>query len=326
MTDLKVAFIGAGGLANAAHYPSVSQFRDVAIVGVCDLNEARRKETAAKFGIPQTFADYRQMLDQTRPDAVYAIMPPHHVFEIAMDVLEAGIPLFVEKPPAVCTDQARALALKAQQRKVVTAVGFQRRFHPLAVTCWDKVRAHGRIHQVVAAFYKNTAPVEHLPYYRGAIDILRCDAIHAVDALRYYCGLSPVRAVASEVRQLDCTYAVSFNAVVHFENDTVGILLANWRTGRRFLKLEFHGFGACAFLDADADGAVWLDNKNEPAWQASHTAAAGSDQSHVHQGFQAESRAFLDAVRAGRPPHHSLHDAVLSMELADRIYATAINR
>lgn len=326
MSDLKVAFIGAGGLANQAHYPSVAGLSDAAIVAICDLDEQRRQETARKFGVERTFGDYRQMLDTVRPDAVYALMPPHHLFDVAMDVLDAGVPLFVEKPPAVSTPQAHELGRRAEQQGVVTAVGFQRRYHPLAVACCEKVSAHGPIHQVVSSFYKNLAPAEVHPYYRGAIDILRSDAIHAVDSLRYFTGLSPVKAVASEVRDLDCKYAVSFNAIIHFENDVVGVLLANWRTGRRMLKMEFHGRGACAMMDADGDGAVWADNNEQPLWAATHREAAGTDAWHVHQGFEAESRAFLDGVRSGRQVHNSLPDAALTMALADRIYSCAINR
>ena len=42
-------------------------------------------------------------------------------------------------------------------------------------------------------------------------------------------GLAEVKKVASEIRTLDCWYPVSFNSLIYFENDVVGILQANWR-------------------------------------------------------------------------------------------------
>ncbi|MAE66513.1 MAG: hypothetical protein CMJ18_19770 [Phycisphaeraceae bacterium] len=324
MNHVNVAFIGAGGLANAMHYPSLASFEDVEIVGICDLDETRRTETAKKFSVDRTFADYREMLEQTRPDAVYALMPPYHLFDIAMNVIEGGFPVFVEKPPAVTTDQARALGRRAEQMNVVTGVGFQRRYQPMMRRCYERTTQDGPVHQVVGSFYKHQEPADPHPYYRGAIDILRCDAIHVVDAVRYFCGSAPVRSVASEVRNLDAHYPVTFNALVHFENDAVGVMLLNWRSGRRFLNLEFHAKGACGFASIDGSASVWEKGDEEPVLQEQFNQE--SDEEYINQGFLAENRAFIDAVKSGEPPHNSISDAVISMDLADRIYASMINK
>ena len=325
MEKAKIALIGAGGMANRMHYPSLASFDDVTIVGLCDVDQQRLAATAQRFSIADTYTDYRAMLDRTRPDAVYVLMPPHHLFDLAMNVLERGHAMFIEKPPGVSTQQARAMAQRATLNRLVTSVGFQRRYQPLVRKCWELVKAKGRIHQVVSCFYKNSSPGDTHPYYGGAIDVLRCDAIHAVDALRYYAQLAEVKSVASEVRRLDASYAVSFNAIVHFANDVVGVLLTNWRSGRRCCKFEFHGYGAMAMAEIDGQGRVWVDNAQDPCFTASADEAADSDEEHISQGFWAENRAFVDAVKLGQPPHNCLEDAVKTMELADLIYEKAIN-
>jgi len=323
---IRVAVIGAGNLANKMHYPSLASFEDVEIVGISELDDKRLNETADKYSVAGRFQNYREMLEQTKPDAVYALMPPYHLFDVAMDVMAGGFNLFVEKPPAVTTLQTVAMARLAESKGLITAVGFQRRYHPMVHACWDKVRAKGQINQVVSCFYKNQAPQEIYPYYRGAIDILHCDAIHAVDSLRYYSGLAEVKEVASEVRTLDAWYDVSFNSLVHFENDAVGVLLANWRTGRRIFRLEFHSAGATAFAEVDGDGNVWEDNERQPSFSAQFADFAGSALDYVNQGFQAESRAFIDAVKTHQQVHNNLQDAVKTMQLADMILENAINR
>ncbi len=326
MSKVKIALIGAGSMANAFHYPSVTSFSDVEIVGLCDMDTSKLESTAKKFNISQRFTNYREMLDKTKPDGVYALMPPYVLFDVAMDILDRGHHMFIEKPPAVTTFQTQCLAKRAVDRKVITAVGFQRRYHPMVNACWEEVKKQGPIQQVVSCFYKNSSPSEVYPYYRGAIDILHCDAIHAVDALRYYCGLSEVKSVASEIRNLGGWYAVSFNALVHFENDAIGILLANWRTGRRFFKFEFHSCGASAYADIDAEGKVYKDNGNDPVLSTDLVKVAGTDQGNVTQGFYAESRAFIDAIKSGKQLHNNLSDAVKSMELCDLIFQNAINK
>ena len=53
---------------------------------------------------------------------------------------------------------------------------------------------------------------------------------------------------------------------------------------------------------------------------------AGSDQLHIVQGFYAQSRAFIDAVKSGKQLHNNLRDSVKSMQLVDLIYQNAINK
>jgi len=63
--------------------------------------------------------------------------------------------------------------------------GFQRRYIPLITVLREKLAARGPLHTVVVSFVKCSYPMGG--YYDGAIDILSCDAIHAVDTLRDLC-------------------------------------------------------------------------------------------------------------------------------------------
>ena len=321
--DVKVALIGAGAMANQAHYPSLAEFDDVEMVALCDLMPEKLKSTADRFGIRNTFTDYHRMLDETKPDAVYALMPPHHLFDVAMDVIQSGRHLFIEKPPGVTTFQTACLAKAAQDNNVITGVGFQRRYHPLFVRCHEETRKYGAPHQVVASFYKNMAPQETHPYFRGAIDILTADVIHCVDALRFFCG-GEVKSVASDIRKIDCWYEICFNAIVAFENGCTGILMTNWRTGGRRLTMEMHSPGCSAFANADESGEVFADEQPQPVLSLTHTEAAESDAFHVHQGFRAQARAFIDGVKSQREVHNSLSDSVKTMKLVDMIHSRTI--
>src|SRR4051812_36365583 len=102
MTNLenkvRVAIIGAGRMANNVHYPSLASFDDVEIVGICDLFPGPLNETADKYGIANRYSDYRLMVEEMKPDAVYAIGQPHIMYDIWMWCLERGVNLYIEKP------------------------------------------------------------------------------------------------------------------------------------------------------------------------------------------------------------------------------------
>ena len=131
MAKIDVALIGAGGMANSVHYPSLVDFEDVNLVGLCDLVESRCHETANRFGIENRYTNYQKMINDTSPTAVYVLMPPQDLFVPVIDCLQRGIHVFVEKPLGLTTYQAREMAQLAEKNSCLTMVGFNRRFIPL---------------------------------------------------------------------------------------------------------------------------------------------------------------------------------------------------
>ena len=45
-SKIRIAMVGAGGMANGVHYPSLASFDDVEIAAICDLNKERLNTTA----------------------------------------------------------------------------------------------------------------------------------------------------------------------------------------------------------------------------------------------------------------------------------------
>ena len=315
---VRVALIGAGGMANGVHYPSLAEFDDVEMVGLCDLVGEKLSKTADRFGIEARYTEYRQMLEETQPDAVYILMPPHHLYDLVIDCLERGLNVFIEKPPGITTHQMHWMAEFAAKNGVIGMVGFNRRYIPLVNACRDRVLAHSRpMHQVVSTFYKWTDAEMH-PYYRGAVDILTSDAVHAVDTIRYLAGGEVVK-VASSVRSLGMKYEVSFNALVEFDNGCLGVLLSNWRSGARVHQFEMHAAGIAALCHPNYDAAIHADGE-EFVERLDSKEVAGSDEYHKFYGFYDQSRHFIDCVKSGQEPSSSFPDAVKTMQLVDMIY------
>ena len=315
---VRVAFIGAGDLANAVHYPSLAEMHDVEIVALADLFEEKREETARRWNVKRTFPDYRSMLDAVRCDAVYCIMQPHHLFDIAVDVLKRGHHLFIEKPPAITTFQTQSLARHAKKSKCVTQVGFNRRFAPLNVLGKKLVERAGAINQCKATFHKFS---DIDGYCDGAIDILRSDAVHAVDLLRFMGG--EVKTMASVVSAYGQERPNAFNAVMRFQSGATGILSTNWMTGARYLGAEMHAPGASAYIETEV-AMTFYDGKKEKRTEYDAAKVAESDVRHHVGGYFGEDRDFIDAIKAGRPAACPLSDAVKTMALVDRIYAAAL--
>ena len=98
LRKVRVAMIGAGSMANRVHYPSLASFSNVAFAAVCDLDPERLKTTADTYGIEKRYTDYRKMIAETAPHAVYAIGPPHILYDVGTWCLREGQNLCIEKP------------------------------------------------------------------------------------------------------------------------------------------------------------------------------------------------------------------------------------
>lgn len=321
MADEKVrlALIGAGGMANSVHYPSLAEMQDVEMVALCDIAEDKLNATADKFGIEKRYADYKKMIDEVAPDAVYVLMPPHHLFDIVVHVLNTKLHCFIEKPPGVTSEQTRQMAYLAEEQGVIGMAAFNRRYIPLMRQCKEKVQASGEINQVVSTFYKQH---DAGAYYGGAIDILSCDAVHAVDALRFMGG--DVVDCVSSVRSLGKKFDTSFTAMVEFESGAIGVLLANWQTGGRVHSFEMHSHGASAFVNPDEKAVLNLNNGLAAEVITTQEAAGGRTENYHYYGFFGENRHFVDCVKSGQQPETNFADAAKTMELVDLIYATSI--
>lgn len=318
MRKIRVGFIGAGAHAVAAHYPSLAKMQDVEIAAACDLREERVRLVKAKFGVRRGYRDYREMISKEDLDAVYVITPPHQLYDIVADVLERGINVFIEKPPGITRFQIESLAAIAEGNSCITMVGFNRRFIPLLRLARDAVLEEGEINTCVAEFHKYYP--EALAYYRGAVDVLTCDAIHAVDVLGWICGRH--RRVLSVVKRFEKPFENAFYALVEFERGRVGVLLANWASGGRVHRFELHTMGASAYVDPD--DRAWIYKRGSLKDVVTTQEAARSGEWIIYYGFYHENRHFIDCVKEGREPETSFKEAVKTMKLVEDIYREAL--
>lgn len=318
MRAIKAAVIGAGAMSCGYHLPSLKDLEEdklVEVAAICDLNQQRLDEAAAKFSIPQRFDDYRQMLEAVEPEAVYIFMPPHVMFDLVMDVLERGRHLCIEKPPGVSTEQAESMAAMAQEHNCLTMVTFQRRHMPLILEARRRTHERGPITQFMIEFVKNALDAP-MPPYRGSADYLRMDVIHMVDLARFLGG--EVAVLKSDVRRLWKPHTDIYNALMRFENGCVGLLWSNYVAGKRVFRVEMHGRGISAYVEPEEQVVFYRDNQPEGETIEAKE-IAGSDLPHRYLGFLQEHRHFLQCIADGRQPTSNFGDAAKSMALAERI-------
>ena len=316
---MKIIYVGAGALSAGAHYPALSEMQDVEIAGMCDINEERLNEIGDKFNVTNRFIDYREMFRSVEAEAVFIVLPPRLLFDPVMDALEAGLHVYIDKPPGLTLWQTQRMAEKAAKKGCRTMVGFNRRYNPLMRKMKNLVEEKGGMKQVVATFYKSPAKSQY--YVTAAVDILTHDVIHCVDALRWLGG-EPAR-VCSAVGTGTLGIETRFNAVVEFENGAAGVLLSDYEVGVRTHTFEMHGTDISVFVNPGEEAAVYEGGKKDPA-VFSAIEEAESDRYYRYYGYYNEDRHFLDCVKENSEPETSFADAVKTMKLVEGIRRNSV--
>ena len=127
----KLAIIGCGGIGQY-HMSHFVQFRDIIdMVGFCDLIPERAESFKEKWGSGNCYVDFKQMLDEEKPEIVFVCVPPYCHGDIEYALIERGIHFFVEKPLSLDIELAKDVLLKSEAKGLVTASGFQCRYSNL---------------------------------------------------------------------------------------------------------------------------------------------------------------------------------------------------
>src|SRR5579883_1658702 len=99
--DIRIGMIGVGGIAQG-HIQRLLATPEAKIVAICDSSEQSIQKTKerqeGKLGDVAVYSDYRQLLEKEKPDAVVICTPHTQHFQQAVDSLDAGAHVLLEKP------------------------------------------------------------------------------------------------------------------------------------------------------------------------------------------------------------------------------------
>ncbi len=123
---IKLAIIGCGAVSELSHIPIATTSEEVEISILVDKNIWRVKDLANKFAIKNVSDDYRQVIGKV--DAAILAVPHHLHAPIAINLLNNGIHVLVEKPMALTLAECNSMISAAEQGGAILAVGLVRRF------------------------------------------------------------------------------------------------------------------------------------------------------------------------------------------------------
>lgn len=124
---LKVAAVGVGSHAYRNVLPTLHHL-PVQLIAICDVNEALALRTAEEYGVTAVYTSTKEMYANEALDAIFMTVGPKLHPQLTIEALDAGVNVWLEKPPAMRAFQVEEMMAHAGDKVVV--VGFKKAFMP----------------------------------------------------------------------------------------------------------------------------------------------------------------------------------------------------
>lgn len=317
---LRVAVIGVGSMGKN-HARVYSELPEVELVAVADANLALAENIGGQFSA-RAYDDYRRMLETERPDAVSIVVPTALHEVVAMDAMQAGAHVLVEKPIAASLEEGRRMIARARELNRKLMVGHIVRFNPAIQALKARLQNGelGRIFQIVC---RRTGP---FPARIRDVGVVIDLAPHDLDLMRFLTGLDPLRLFAETEQRIHTDHEDLVLGLLRFPDSVTGMLEINWLTPTKVREVVV--LGECGMFRVDdltqdlyfyENASINGANGMWPALQNLKGVSEGSMTRFALQRYEplkAELQAFLKSVLEDTPAPVSGEDGLAALSLA----------
>lgn len=334
---MKYALIGCGRIS-PNHFAAALE-NGLEFVALCDVEPLSMQEKAKAFKLPDSvrmYTDHRELLAHEKPELVAIATPSGEHARIALDCIEAGCNLIVEKPIALSLEDADAIIAAAEKKGVVVCACHQNRFNKSVQKIREALEAgrfghllHGAAH---IRWSRNQDYYQQAPW-RGtwAQDggALMNQCIHNIDLLRWMMG-SDITEVVGMTDNLKHDYIEAEDlglALVKFANGSYGLIEGTTNIYPNNLEETLYLFGENGTVKAGGKSVNIIEE-----WRF----ADGADdpdavKAQYHEnppnvygfGHNPLYRDVIDAIQVGRSPYVTAEDGRRALELVLAIYESA---
>lgn len=119
MRKVRIGFVGVGNISGIYLENLTKEFREVEIIGVCDLIRERAEKAVKEYNIPKLYGDMYELFADPEVDIVLNITQAVNHYAVTKAAILAGKNVYSEKPLATELDQARELVKLAREHGVM---------------------------------------------------------------------------------------------------------------------------------------------------------------------------------------------------------------
>ncbi|WP_441909796.1 Gfo/Idh/MocA family protein [Paenibacillus sp. MCAF9] len=304
MQNIHIGFIGTGGIAQL-HAGQMQALEGVEIVAVADPNEQSALQFLSTFHLTNTrrYAGHKEMLEEGGLDAVIICSPHTLHFAQALDVLNAGCHVLIEKPMTCTSQEAEQLINAAEANSRLLQVSYQRHFQPEFIFIRQAIAdgVIGKLSSINATLYQDWKRSQTGTWRQNAAlsggGMLMDSGSHIIDVLLWTTGLTPLEVKSTLSSHGAPVEIDSFSSITFEEGAIAALNIIGYVPGYK----EFYSF--CGDL-----GVIYLENGRIEI----STYMDGVLPVQLPAQSTNQDKSFIDAIRGE-------HEILVSGEYARRV-------
>jgi predicted dehydrogenase/nucleoside-diphosphate-sugar epimerase len=160
----RVGLVGAGYVSNH-HLRALRDLPFVKVVAICDCDHTRARQMAAKYGAAGVYGSVAEMAI-AEPDVIHVLTPPESHCALALEALDIGCHVFVEKPMAESVRECDQMIQRAREKGRVLSVNHSARFDPVVMRALELARS-GACGDILSVHFIRSS--DYPPYAGGAL-------------------------------------------------------------------------------------------------------------------------------------------------------------
>jgi myo-inositol 2-dehydrogenase/D-chiro-inositol 1-dehydrogenase len=303
----RIGVVGAGGLSSRQIYPNLAA-AGLKLGGVCDLDRAKAQTKVDQYG-GEVFDDFDTMLASNKLDGVILCVGPEFHSKGSLKALQAGLPVYTEKPPAICAADLKPVVALAREKNLIAMTAMKKRYADV----YRRAKAfigspefgtpqHLQMFRVSPFNWTNKTPrTDHLLDY----------GVHNIDLVLWLFG--PVKSV--EARTIEKKV---YDITLAFESGSIGSLSFVTRPGTVAVEdLELTGSNGWMSIRDQSQFRIASAGKVTEIRDPNFS-TAGADGGAV-TGHRTELEAFAAALRDGTRPASHIEESYRTMCVYDAI-------
>ena len=328
---LGMAVVGVGFMGEL-HARVVAELPQTRLVAVADVREDRAREVAERYGAEVWTTDHASLMDDERIEAVSVCTSDHMHTAPAVDALESGRHVLLEKPIASTVEDADAIIASAAAAERTLLVGHIYRFEVHYVKLRQAVES-GHIGTPMSLYSRQSTIIDDAMTVAGRVGPSFYISVHSFDMMSWYLDQSPVSIYSVPVEgEIFERFGVPDGiwSLVRFDGGAVGCdeafwnlasPLGNWRTPADWgvffstaeCRAELIGTRGSAYVEYPPTVCRLLDAEG---WKFAETKIAPIVYGRVGGALRQEVEHFVACARGQEEPVTDLASARQAVELA----------
>ncbi|QQR73866.1 MAG: Gfo/Idh/MocA family oxidoreductase [Holophagales bacterium] len=309
---IRLALVGYGRIA--PRHLEVFRALGAEFVGVCNRSEEGRERAIREGGIPRAYSSIAEMITKEKPDGVVACPSFPQSYSVARELLTAGVPFLLEKPPALSLLEFEDLCALQRLTRTLVMVAFNRRHYSVVRKVQEEI-AGEVVDAVLVRWSENPEAFLARGFAAEEVEkLVFANSTHGLDMATLFAG--EVREPQAVAMRGVKPMTWSMGLLAKSAAGTILSFTSTWAApGPWSVTVSVSGR---AYVFAPLETCTVLEKGGKE-----RRVLPDDDDVNFKPGFLHQAQKFLECLRAGEAaPHLALSSAGPAMRLASALFGS----